>query len=333
MAGLAGNTLTLVDWAKRLDPDGKIARLAELLSQKNAALEDAVFKEGNLPTGHRVSVRTGLPSVYWRLVNQGVTVSKSTAAQIEEGFGILEAWGEVDPELAKLNGNLAEFRMSENMAFIESMSQEFAQTLFYGNATTAPEEFNGFSMRYASLSAANGDNIINGGGSGSDNSSVWLVGWGPETVFVGYPKGSKAGLEHTDKGLQTIETTAGVGGGRLEVYQDKYVMKGGLVVKDWRYASRIANIDISALVAKSSAADIADKLMMAIERIPDFSGIRPVIYMNRSVRQMFNIQQRDDVGSGGGLTYENVDGKRVMSFQGIPVRLVDQLTIAEAAVS
>ena len=42
-----------------------------------------MFKEGNLPTGERVIIRTGLPSVYWRALNQGIPNIKSTTAQID----------------------------------------------------------------------------------------------------------------------------------------------------------------------------------------------------------------------------------------------------------
>ena len=80
MATLAQSVLTLADWAKRLDPDGKVPAIVEMLSQTNEVLADMLFKEGNLPTGERTTIRTGLPSVYWRLLNQGVAPSKSTTA-------------------------------------------------------------------------------------------------------------------------------------------------------------------------------------------------------------------------------------------------------------
>src|ERR1700728_5349537 len=116
-----GNTvLTVIDWAKRLDPDGAIPDIVELLQLTNEILLDMLWMEGNLPTGHRSTVRTGLPTAAWRLLNNGVTPSKSRTAQIDEAVGILEAWSEVDCELAELNGNEAAFRLSEAQAFIEA---------------------------------------------------------------------------------------------------------------------------------------------------------------------------------------------------------------------
>ena len=125
MPALNATKLTLLDWAKRLDPDGKTAVLAELLAQRNEVLQDMMFKEGNLPTGSVISIRTGLPTVYWRSLNAGVQSSKSTSAQITEACGILEAYSELDADLAELNGNDNAFRLSESIAFLEAMNQEF----------------------------------------------------------------------------------------------------------------------------------------------------------------------------------------------------------------
>lgn len=333
MATLGATVLTLADFAKSLDPNGRVATVIELLSQQNDILTDMLWKEGNLPTGERTTVRTGLPTVAWRLLNQGVAGSKSTKAQIDEQTGMLEAWSEVDKDLAELNGNTSAFRLSEAKAFIEAMNQEMAQTLFYGNSGLAPEEFTGLSIRYSSLSATNAQNIVSGSGSGSDNSSVWLVCWGDNSIHGIYPKGSMAGLMHEDLGLVTVESSAGIGGTRLRAYQDHWQWKCGIALKDWRYCVRIPNIDISNLVAKSSAADLIELMIKAIYRIPNLSGTRPVFYMNRTCGQMLDIQRRDDVVTGGGLTYENVDGKRVMSFRGIPIRICDQLLETESAVS
>lgn len=335
MATLGTTVLTLADWAKRLDPDGKIAQIVEMLSQTNEILQDMMFKEGNLVTGDRTTIRTGLPTVYWRLLNQGVQPSKSTTAQVDESCGMLEAWSEVDCELANLGGNAASFRLSEAGAFIEAMGQELAQTTFYG-AATAPEEFIGLSARYSALSGANANiaNVLQGGGSGSDNSSIWLICWGEKSVHGIFPKGTVAGIQHNDFGEQTVDNAGGVTGAKMRVYQDQFTLKAGVVVKDWRYAVRIPNIDISNLVAKSTAADLIELMIKAIHRIPGFgAGMKCAFYMNRTCHQMLDIQKRDDVQVGGQLSYMDVDGKPVLAFRGIPVRRCDALLETETVVS
>lgn len=333
MATLGQYALTLADWAKQIDPDGSVAAVAELLDQKNGILTDMLWKEGNLETGHRITVRTSLPTPTWRLLNQGVQPTKATTAQVDEACAMLESWSEIDVKLAALNGNTSAFRVAQAQPHIEAMRQEFAGTLCYGNGTTSPEEFTGLATRYNSLSGTNAQNIVVGGGSGSDNSSVYLVCWGQNSVYGIFPKGSQIGLKHEDLGKQVVEVTAGVEGTRMLAYRDHFTWDCGIAVEDWRYVVRIPNVDISALIAKSSAADLPELMIKAIHRIPDMEGKKPVFYMNRTCMEMFDIQKRDDIISGGGLTWATVDGVYRPTFRGIPVVIVDQLTEAEATVS
>lgn len=332
MATLSPNVRTLSDWAKQIDPKGKTAHIVEILNQTNEILDDMLFKEGNLPTGEQTTIRTGLPAVYWRLINQGVTPSKSNTQQVTEHAGMLEAWAEVDKALADMNGNTNEFRLSEAMAFLEAMNQEMASTLFYGSAAN-PEEFVGFANRYNDTTANNGQNILDAGGTGSDNSSIWLVGWGERTVHGVFPKGSKAGIEHEDIGLVTVTDTAGIGGDRLRAYQDHFVWKNGLVVKDWRYAVRIANIDISVLIADASGAttNVLEYMLKAVHRLPTKMGIKPVFYANRTIAEMLDVQAMNK--SNLHLKAGEEEGQQKLSLRGIPIKTVDALTEAEAQVT
>lgn len=339
MAVLSTGALTLADWAKRLDPNGTVPAVAEMLSQTNEILEDAVFKEGNLPTGHRVTVRTGLPTVYWRALNAGVPASKSTTAQVDEGVGMLEARSHIDVRVANLNGNSASFRLSEDSAFLEAMNQQQATTQFYGNVGTAPLTYMGLASRYSSLSAGNAQNIISAGGSGSDNTSIWLVGWGEDTIFNIFPKGSTAGLQHRDLGEDDVQDAAG---GWYRALKSLYQWDNGLVVKDWRYGVRICNVDISDLIAQSTtqattaATAIINLMARAADRLPSMGNCRPAFYMNRTVHSMLRIAAMNKTSSV--LTIEsglNQFGKphSWTSFDGIPLRKCDGLLNTEAAVS
>lgn len=338
MATLTATNLTLADWAKRTDPDGRTPVIAELLSQSNEILEDCVFKEGNLPTGERVVIRTGLPTVYWRALNQGIPNSKSTTAQVDEACGMLEARSEVDKDLAMLNGNTAQFRLSEDTAFLEAMNQTQATTMFYGNPAIEPKSFLGLAARYSSLSASNGQNILDAGGTGSDNTSVYLVVWGDNTVYCPFPKGSKAGLIHEDLGEQTVYS----GDNRLQAYATRYQWKNGLVVKDWRYVVRIANIDISDLFAQTvsqaaSAATALPKMMArAMYRIPNLSMGRAAFYMNRTVHSGLSVAALDKSSAvlkiNDGLSQFGT-ANSYLSFLGVPLRRVDSLINAEARIT
>ncbi len=338
MATLATTNLTLADWAKRTDPNGSVPVVAELLSQTNEILQDAVFKEGNLPTGERVVIRTGLPTVYWRALNQGIPSSKSTTAQVDEACGMLEARSEVDKDLAMLNGNTAQFRLSEDTAFLEAMNQTQASTMFYGNPSTEPKSFLGLAGRYSTLSGTIATNVLSAGGTGSDNTSVFLVCWGDNTVYCPFPKGSKAGLIHEDLGEQTVFNTDG----RMQAYATRYQWKNGLVVKDWRYVVRICNIDVSDLIAQTGTQEAADAtniirmMARAVYRIPNMAMGRCAFYMNRTVHSGLALAAMDKTSAvlriNEGLTQFG-QPHSWLSFLGVPLRKVDSLLNSEALVS
>lgn len=325
-----GNTLpTLLDLARRVDPDGKINAIAEQLVQTNEILEDMTWKEGNLPTGERTTVRAGLPAATWRKLNYGVQPSKSVTAQITDTCGMLEAYAEVDKALADLNGNTSSWRMSEDAAFLESMNQTMAATMFYGDTSVNPERFVGLAPRFASVStstAASAASVIDAGGTGTDNISVWLVCWGPNTVYGIYPKGSKAGFTHEDLGQQTL---LDANNGRFEGYRTHYKWDCGLTVRDWRYVIRIANIDNSDLTKNAATgADLVDLMAQAVELLPNQAMGTPVFYVNRTVRSF--LRRQIMAKTAYQLTQETVAGKHILAFDGIPVRRCDQLLSTES---
>ena len=340
MTTIGGTALTLLDYTKRLNPQGGIETdIAELLSQQNAILEDMLWKEGNLPTGERVVVRTGLPASTWRKLNQGVQPTKSTTAQIDEACAMLEQRGQIDKALAALNGNTAAFRLSENQPHMEAMTQDLTENIIYGSSIS-PEKFIGVSERFSTISGAvNGQNIISGGGVGNDNTSIWLFGWGPNSIYGIFPKGTKGGLQHqeikdgsADGCFDAIDSN----GGRFRALGDHYTWNCGIALKDWRYVVRIPNIDVSNLIAESSAADVCKLMSRALDRLPSEDGIKPVFYMNRTVFSMLKIQAL--AKSSAALSIQDAlnqfgKSRKELSFLGVPVRKVDKIVNTESAIS
>ena len=328
--------VTLQDIARREDPNGKIDKIVEMMTQTNEVLQDMHWQEGNLPTGHKTTIRTGLPDVTWRLLNYGVQDSKSATTQITDTCGMLEAYAEIDKDLADLNGNTAEFRLSEDRAFLEAMNQDFCRTLIYGDKSK-PEQFVGLAPRFNTTNtstAKSAANVLDAGGSGSDNTSIWLVGWGPNTVFGIYPKGLKSGVSHTDLSAGHPEgiTLTDAAGGKYQGYRTHYKWNCGLCVRDWRYVVRIANIDVSDL-AGSSAADLIDLMVQAEELLPDgaASATHLSFLCNKTIRSYLRRQILKKTAYQ--LTQENVAGKQVLTFDGIPVRRTDAILSTESQVS
>ena len=334
MATLSVKNPTLADLAKVTDPDGSIADVVEILNETNEILADMTWLEGNMQTGHRSSIRSGIPTPTWRKMYGGVQPNKSRAVQVTDACGMLEAYAEVDKALVDMAGNPAAFRMQEDRPHIEGMNQEIADTLFYGDETSEPEAFTGFAPRFDDLSAENGDNIIDGGGTGSDNASIWLVCWSPNTCHGIVPKGSKAGLQVRDLGEVTIEDASdGSNTGRMQAYRTHYRWDAGLTVRDWRYVVRIANIDRSLLTADvTTGADLSDLMHQALTEIPNPRFGRTAWYMDKTVLAFLRRQTANAV-SNSTLTMENVGGTWQTSWGGFPIRRCDALAVNEAQIS
>ena len=328
MSTIGTSVLTLQDWASRQEND-KVATVVEILMERNPIIEDMAWEMGNLPTGHKTTIRSGLPAPTWRLLNYGVQPKKSKTVQVTDSIGMLENYSKVDKALAMLNGDVNAFRMSEDIAFIQGMNNDFASTLFYGNTATDPEKFMGLSPRYNLTTAENGENILDGGGTGSDNTSIWLIVWGNQTAHGIFPKGSPTGLQVNDLGEDTLTDDAG---GEYQGYRTHYKWDAGFTLRDWQYVVRIANIDVSALTNDASAgADLIDLLAQAVELPPTLTMGRPVIYANKTITSFLRRQVSNK--SNVNLTLDNAGGKSFVSFDGIPVRKCDALLLTEATVS
>jgi len=337
MATAIGNTfLTLLDYAKRETPGGGIDEIIEVLAASNPIIADANVMEGNLPTGHRSTQRSSQPSGSWRLLNYGVAAEKSTTKQVTDTCGILEAHSKLDVDVASLNGNEAAFRASEDNGFIAGLNSTAATAIFYSNGKRYPEQMHGLAPRYNNLTSpagATSSQMIDGGGSGSDNTSIWLITWGPQTCSLIYPKGSKAGLVSKDMGAIMV-TDAG-GSNEYEAWVTKFQWKLGLMLKDYRYVIRICNIDDSDLTADAaSGADIMSLLVDAYYARPtvDLGNMaKTFIYCNKTVAKFLHKQAQNK--SNVNLTIDSPAGKPVVSFWDAPIHVCDALAIDEATVA
>jgi hypothetical protein len=342
-----GSWPTLLDVALRSDPDGNIPVMAEMLSQCNEIMDDAPYIEANEMAGHMFTFRTSIPAGTWRTYNQGTPYGKSTVGKARVGLGMLEDWSQVDRSLARHSGNVEKFRASEDVAFLEGMSQTIVQTIFYGNTRVNPSTFMGFSPFYNTVNTATADNaanVLNGGGTGSSNASLWLIGWGEDSISLLYPRGSQAGLEVEDRG----DGVPGYDsfGNPFPAYTTLFHQEIGLMPKDWRYASRLANLDVTAAgLAGPNAYDIFAGIDDMYLLFPEFSAmtsgitktdasystkVRGVLYANRTLRHWMNIQAMRNRNVL--LRLEDYAGKVTDNYRGVPIKTVDQLLNTESQV-
>lgn len=336
MAALPNTHPSLLDLSRRSDPDGNITKVIEILEPTNEILPDMTWQEGNLVTGNRSVIRTGYPTPTWRKLYGGVQPTKGSVTQVTDNCGRLEAFAEIDKALADLNGNTADWRMAQEVEHLMGMNIEITRALLYASEATAPEQITGVMPRFNSTAAENGDNIILGGGTGTDNNSILLVYWGPSTIYGIIPKGTVAGLQRTYYGEQVMQDASdGSNTGRMVVYQTHFVWNVGLTVPDWRSVVRVPNIDKSLLTPDASTgANLPNLMFEALERVPAAVAARgrPVFYMSRQLLTALRQQMANGIKTST-LTYQELGGIKVPDFQGIPIRRVDGMSADEALVS
>ena len=197
--------------------------------------------------------------------------------------------------------------------------------MFYGDPAK-PQEPVGLTNWYSSLSDKND---INGGGSGDDNTSIWLIAWDKMAIHGIYPQGSKAGLSEEFLGQHTVKDA---NGDQFEAYRTHYSWDAGFVVRDNRCAVRICNLDMSDLISGSTGAvDLIDLMVSAIYKLPKVArGYRKAFYVRPEVLTALDKQTRKV--SNLMLNYGDVFGKQILTFRGIPVREQESILATESKV-
>jgi hypothetical protein len=327
MAEIGVQFPTLSDWAKQFNPDGSQAVVVDLLSQQNEILSDVVWDKANGKTFHRVTQGITLPTVGDIVFNQGNTASYGKDSQYDEPIGSFTTNTIADARLLALGNSEQNLRMRGAKRAAEAMNQAWCQNLFYGNKAT---KFDGLATRLNSKSGVLADQFVDGGGAGSDNTSIYIVGWGLDKIYSVFPEGMPAGIEHTPmEGKQVITDT--VNGGSYPGWIDYWNMWCGLVTADPRYMVRIGNIDVSNIRTLSGAADLITLLIDGVSRLYKRDGVKPVIYAGRSVQTALKKQALNK--SNAALSISDAMGQITTSFDGIPIRRVEAILNTEALVS
>lgn len=331
MATLGATYVDLIDVYKQQDGRGQFVPIIEILMQLTPILDDSIAVECNKGTTHLHTVRAGLPTVTWGKLYKGIPNSKSRMTQVEDTTGFVEGLSTIDTRLLKLSTNEGALRLSEATAYLEAMAQEVGSKMFYGNSASDPEEFMGFAPRFNLLSAPNGNQIIDAGGTGADNTSLWFITWGDNQCCTLYPKGTPAGLQREDKGEQRV---LDADGNAYYAKEELFTWHIGLAVKDWRYVSRVANIDVSLMAAGSVA--LYDFMRKAYYKLQNrrVAGGKIAIYCNRDVLEALDALATNAGASDSFIRLKTmeIEGKEVTTYRGIPIRETDALINAEARV-
>jgi hypothetical protein len=339
MATIGSSFLNLID-TYRAQGDAATAEVVEVLRRSSPFVADAITVEANQGATHQHSIRTGLPAVTWGRLYQGIPQSKTGKAMVTDTTGFVEGLSTIDKRLLDISPNPAATRMGEATGFLESLTQEAETGGFYHDSATTPEKFKGLFARYNVIGGGGaGNQVIDGGGLGSDNASIAVITWSENATHLIHPKGSKAGIIREDKGEQRVTDAAG---NAYYVMEELFRWHLGLSVRDWRYNVRVANIDVSELNAGN--VDIYALLRKAYHRVhgriratdmkdanASVNG-RTVMYVNRTVYEAMDAQQSNGTNPALRLTPKELEGAEVESYRGIPIRVTDALLNTESRV-
>lgn len=345
MATVGTGNFTYAEWAARMDPDGKVSDMVNLLSQHNAILEDAFAVECQTGTAFQYTQVVRLPTPSRRSYNQGVAATQAGVAKQTATTAEYSDWSKFDDGLARLGGNLAQLRFDEDSLHMEALSQLVASDLFYANRATDPTQFTGFANIYNTVNPATSNiatNVIDCAGVGSTNASMWLVTWGPKHIHTIFPRGIPAGMQHVDMGKLPAVDSNGL---EYLAWRTWLQWDIGLAIHDWRYCVRACNIDVT-LFGGGSAAPLIGILAAMVQKPPVMpAGVnlvqtsddprrvtigRSCIYLNRSVYLALDQQAQNKTNVL--LKMEEWDGHPILTYRGIPIRVVDALTNSESRV-
>lgn len=351
MAVLPSGMMNIGDLLKSLDPNHKLAKAANLMTQANELVPRLPIYEANNITHHRVTQIVSLGAATERALNEGTLPTKSEKAQHDEGIALVGKWNICDVKTAELSGDVGGFRAQETRLGTVSVSQRVAYLSIYGNQlASGGKQFTGFQPRLNSLTDTNiAQQIVNCGGSNTDvQSSMYLIRSGPDSVFLVHPRGSKTGgLWHRDYGLvpeSSAANSAGVltAGYHMAAYKDQIGWDVGLVVKDQRCVVRLANIQVGDFTgltgtqAPTTFVNLPHQMMIAHGRLPiDVMG-QDFWVCNRTVRTgLMRLAYEKSVPGLGvreGLTQLG-QPTEILTFWGIQILLEDQIVNTEAVVS
>jgi hypothetical protein len=327
---------TLLDLA--VMPENKdVADVVNLLAAQNPILEDAPAFECNRGLSHETTVKTGLPEVTWGRLYKGIPAGKGNMQTVKDTTGFVNSAAEVDTryvDIFEKAEEKASVRMEMAADHLEAMAQEMATAIFYHDSSIDPSKPMGLAPRFNSFSAENASQIIDGGGSGNDNTSIWLITWDKRSCHLIYPKGHKAGVERKDRGIIPAQDS---NGDRYMVYREEFAMHFGLTVRNWQYLARACNIDVSELkINASTGANIVNIMteMYYAHKGRRSSMGKTCFYMNTTLVKFLDYQARLEQGTNLFLTFDKYgpNAKEILMFRGIPIRECDAILNSEDTV-
>lgn len=346
---LAGDNLTMYDIVQGYGDANVNKRVIPILAKRNAFIRDAVWKASTHMDKNVETVQAFKPVSSIGAYGKGTKSSKGATKQITDQIGFIENRSIVDARMGDLG--LAEFQMARRNSddmIVDALADDAERYMFYGQYKPTDGTrglFDGIATRYGTLSGEYGKQVIDAGGTGSDNMSFYGITWSDQDTFCLYPKGADMGLKITDKGERTTRDEDGNEIDTLQTYFQWYL---GLATPNYKNNFRVANIDLSDL-STGSAANLIQKILDGIRLLQDppngfapldgrgydakiqrVGGAKTAIYCCPTL--YYFLEDQANAKTVNGLTMGQAFGTQYPLVRGVPVRLTNGLVTSETRV-
>lgn len=314
--------------------------IVEIMLQVNAILDDMYIVEANDGTSNITTIRTGMPEAYWTAFYEGVAASHGTKKQVRNTAGHLMSKLEIDARLYDQAPDRSALLHDEITSHCGTMGNEMADCLFYGNIGNEPKKFNGFGNFYSQIggTASTDDRVsshyvFNAKSATKPSTamlrSIWLIGWGSQSMRCFYPRGSKGGI---DKGeWKKVEATNPDDASKTyEAYRQYLNWQLGLDVRDYRFGGRIANIQADHMFDDSGMPEYIEMIRRMLTRVKD-NGVKQVLYMDKLTLEAIGVWLARKTMANA-MTFSQLQERMTPHLFGIPVRTCDALNTNEEEV-
>jgi len=295
-------------------------------------LQDVPYFQANMGLMHKILRTTSRPASSRRAFYEGVSPTDLVTQDVTEPLILFEQWSSVDEQHIDTVENGTEVRAGRDRVHIAALLEDFVSAIFTDARTSGSKYIDGFAQRLSTLSYPGHTTTAlpyvwdNGGAAGTGYlTSAYIVEWGQEANHALYPSGAAGvqgvmGVNANDLGKQTVVTATSP----LTVYrayQSQFTKWAGLACNDDRKVCRIANIETR--LDETTGRFDEDVLIRAFAH-GRFNPSTTRIYVNPYLKADIDIRAKDKIS---GWTVEQVFGKSVPAFQGVPIRVLDTTII------
>lgn len=299
---------TLLDVIKLNNSDAAVG----LIDEASKALPQVRLGQARTIKGlnYKTLVRTGVPSVGFRLANQGTAVAQSVFEQRLVECFLMNPQFEVDQAVADVyEDGWQAYLALEAGGIMEGAMQSLGRAFFYGTKATfgLANSFPGLLQAYDNTNML----VEATGVADANNSSVWAVRWGVQHVQWVLGQGGSASMSDVTK-----ERVVDASSNPYTAYRQELYLRPGLQVGSTFSVARIRNLNVA---ANTTLTD--DMLASLLAKFP--TGVRPdAFYMAR--RSLFQLQ--------ASRTATNATGAPApipTEAFGVPIEVTDSISIVE----